>query len=201
MTSTLTSLAALTLAVFLPFAYGDSDEVSEIMASCEAQLSSPDPLELSSALEAGQRMQAFFKVVAGQIHEREYILENLQTALIGRQPVLFVGPPGNAKTRLVTYVLGNILDETTMKPSFFTDQMTFETTISDTHGSINFKALTETGKIERFLEEGVLGNFFSLLDEQFDMRPNALRNILTALADRSYKGIPGKTWMIAGASN
>nr|HMN69129.1 hypothetical protein [Bdellovibrionales bacterium] len=98
-------------------------------------------------------------------------------------------------------VLGNIIDEQTGKPSYFTDQMTFETTLSDTHGSLDFQKLMQSGRQVRFLDEGILGHYFSLLDEQFDMRPNAFRNILTALAEGRYKGEIGKSWMIVGASN
>jgi MoxR-like ATPase/uncharacterized protein YlxP (DUF503 family) len=157
------------------------------------------------AIVSGSRVNAFFEAVGIQILERGNVLNSLLISMIAKEHLLMVGPPGNAKTTLTKLVFENIKERSTGKESFFATQMTAETSLSDTHGGINYKVLQDTGRQERLYEEGILGSRLAMLDEQFDMRPNGYRNILDVLAERAHaqsgKKFKGKTWTVVGASN
>lgn len=166
---------------------------------------SPAKIMKNEAVASGKRIDAFFKAASNQILERNNVLNSLLVSMIAKEHLLMVGPPGNAKTTLTKLIFENIKEKSTGKESFFATQMTAETSLSDTHGGINYKTLQETGKQERLYEEGILGARVAMLDEQFDMRPNGYRNILDVLAERAHaqsgKKHKGKTWTVVGASN
>ena len=102
--------------------------------------------------------------------------------------MLLMGPPGNAKSMIADQVLGGITDrDKSNKPSYYRIQMTPETSMSETHGSINYKTLQETGKMERNYEEGMLKSKNVFVDEIFDARANSLRNLLGMFAERERR--------------
>lgn len=144
-----------------------SSSVDQILDHCEALVTQNAPTSLRAedardAQASGHSLQEYFEEIGNRLFERGYISMTMQRALVARQPVVVLGPPGNGKTAFVTMALGNILDENGA-PSFFTDQMTFETTLSDTHGPIDFKKLMETGRQDRFLDEGIYGHLFKFV--------------------------------------
>lgn len=157
------------------------------------------------AVTSGQAVKSYFDALGNSIFERGNVLKIFLNAIVAKEHVLLVGAPGNAKTTLSKLVFENIIDPTTQQPSFFATQMTAETSLSDTHGGINYEVLNRTGRQERLYDEGILGARFAMLDEQFDMRPNGYRNILDVLAERAHaqggKKHKGLTWTVVGASN
>ena len=159
----------------------------------------------ANAIVSGTAVRTYFDEIEKSILERNSVLRVLLNAIVAKEHVLLVGSPGNAKTTLTKLVFENIVDAKTGDPSFFAMQMTNETSLTDTHGGVNFDVLNRTGRQERFYDEGILGARFALLDEQFDMRPNGYRNILDVLAERAHshggKKHKGLTWTVVGASN
>ncbi len=152
------------------------------------------------ALKAAESFRAYFSDAQSKVFERDYAIRAIAVGLLAKEHVLLMGPPGIAKSRLIRAIYGNILEDDG-EPSYFKLQMNGETTLSDTHGPINFKTVEDTGRVERLYEEGMLGHRLSFLDEIFDVRPNALRNILDALEERMHGKHRGKTWSVALASN
>lgn len=160
-------------------------------------------------IEAVQkRFRDYFQAANGVLIEREALLEVIQVALLAQEHVLLLGPPGNAKSMVADWVLGNILEATPegeKAPSYYRIQMTPETTMSETHGPINPKEIFESGKIVRHYGEGMLLSRNVFIDEIFDSRANAQRNILGLLNERQHAQgteiIKGKIETAIAASN
>ena len=136
---------------------------------------------------AGKRFAEFFRELEGAFVERNTLLRQIALALLCREHVLMTGPPGTAKSRIASAVLGRILDESTGEPSLFTRQFTESTVQTDLVGPINFKTLMETGRTEHFTDEGMLGAVHAFLDEVFDGRDMLLRSTLNVLHERELK--------------
>ncbi|MCC6336372.1 MAG: AAA family ATPase [Myxococcales bacterium] len=111
----------------------------------------------------------------------------LELALLCREHVLIIGPPGTAKSAIAGAVLGRIADEKTGRPSLFSKQLAENTVQTDLIGPVDFKVLTETGRTEHLTEEGMLGAVHAFLDEVFDGRDMLLRSILNVLHERELK--------------
>lgn len=147
----------------------------------------------------------YFNTVRGVILERDYVIELAELALIAEEHMILVGPPGNAKSDIATTILKNITEQSTGIHSFFKIQMTPETTMSETHGPLDFNKLTSTSKYERIYEEGMLMSRTVFIDEIFDARMNAIRNTLTAINERSHgqgpREVKGNIETVFAASN
>src|SRR5262245_4699519 len=136
---------------------------------------------------AGRRFAEFCAELRGAFVERETLLDQIALSLLSREHVLITGPPGTAKSKLASSILGRILDETTGEPSLFSRQFTESTVQTDLVGPINFKTLMETGRTEHFTDEGMLGAVHAFLDEVFDGRDMLLRSTLNVLHERELK--------------
>lgn len=137
-------------------------------------------------LEAGAAFQKFFADIETQLFERDFFLEVSKLALLAREHVLMLGPPGNAKSMGVDLIIDNIVDETSGETSTFKIQMTPETSLSETHGVIDYKKITEENIQTRKWEQGLLSARLVFIDEFFDARANAIRNNLMALNEREH---------------
>ena len=157
-----------------------------------------------AALGAAPAFHAYFQALNAELKEREYLLDLAQQALIAEEGVLIMGPPGNAKSMLADRVLGGIVDAKGER-SYYRIQMTPETTLSETHGPISYKALQEEDQQVRKYEEGMLLSRNVFVDEIFDARANATRNILGMLAERAHsqgtRTVPGKIETFFAATN
>lgn len=129
----------------------------------------------------------FFDELREAFLEREWLFTQLELALLCREHVLIIGPPGTAKSAIATSVLGRIVDEGTSKPSLFSKQLAENTVQTDLIGPVDFKVLTETGRTEHLTDEGMLGAVHAFLDEVFDGRDMLLRSILNVLHERELK--------------
>jgi len=138
-------------------------------------------------LQAARAFRHFFGELRDAYLERETLFTQLELALLGREHVLVVGPPGTAKSAIASAVLGRILDERTGLPSLFSKQFTESTVQTDLIGPVDFKVLTETGRTEYLTDEGMLGSEHAFLDEVFDGRDMLLRSILNVLYERELK--------------
>lgn len=145
----------------------------------------PDRKARKEALSAIAPFENYFKEIKKRLLERDELVDISMLALLAEEHILLMGPPGNAKSMLADIILGNIKGEDG-KTSYFRLQMTPETTLSETHGPLDFKTLNETGRYVRILEEGMLLSRNVFIDEIFDARPNALRNILGMLNERAH---------------
>src|SRR5690349_17952849 len=117
--------------------------------------------------QAAQAFRHFFRELREAYLERETLFTQIELALLCREHVLVVGPPGTAKSAIASAVLGRILDEETGQPSLFAKQLAESTVQTDLIGPVDFKVLTETGRTEYLTEDGMLGATHAFLDEVF----------------------------------
>ncbi len=141
----------------------------------------------SRYVDASAAFRGFFTELRESFVERESLFTQLELALLCREHVLIIGPPGTAKSAIAGAVLGRIVDEKTGKPSLFSKQLAENTVQTDLIGPVDFKVLTETGRTEHLTEEGMLGAVHAFLDEVFDGRDMLLRSILNVLHERELK--------------
>lgn len=147
---------------------------------------SPEKQARREALAIASRFENYFQTVKKTVIERDGIVDIAKIALLAEEHMLLMGPPGNAKSQLTDLILGNIVSDATGATSYYRIQMTPETTMSETHGPMDFKKLQETGVQERIYSEGMLKSRNVFIDEIFDARANAQRNILGMLAERAH---------------
>ena len=147
---------------------------------------SPEKQARREALAVASRFKDYFEIVKKTVLERDGIVDIAKIALLAEEHMLLMGPPGNAKSQLTDVILGNIVSDATGATSYYRIQMTPETTMSETHGPMDFKKLQETGVQERIYSEGMLKSRNVFIDEIFDARANAQRNILGMLAERAH---------------
>ncbi len=141
----------------------------------------------ASFSDAAAAFRRFFLELREAFVEREALFTQLEMALMCREHVLVIGPPGTAKSAVAGAVLGRITDAATHKPSLFSKQLAENTVQTDLIGPVDFKVLTETGRTEYLTDEGMLGSTHAFLDEVFDGRDMLLRSILNVLHERELK--------------
>lgn len=137
--------------------------------------------------ESSAAFRGFFTELKEAFVERDSLFTQLELALLCREHVLIIGPPGTAKSAIAGAVLGRIVDEKSGRPSLFSKQLAENTVQTDLIGPVDFKVLTETGRTEHLTEEGMLGAVHAFLDEVFDGRDMLLRSILNVLHERELK--------------
>ncbi len=137
--------------------------------------------------DSASAFRRFFLELREGFLERDSLFVQLELALLCREHVLIIGPPGTAKSAVASAVLGRIVDEKTNRPSLFSKQLAENTVQTDLIGPVDFKVLTETGRTEYLTEEGMLGAVHAFLDEVFDGRDMLLRSILNVLHERELK--------------
>jgi MoxR-like ATPase len=158
-------------------------EQTEVITECEAAFTTDvkDPLKF-----AAESFNNFFTGIRTQLFERDFFLNVSRLALLSKEHVLMIGPPGNAKSMGVDLIIDNIVDEKTGENSVYKIQMTPETSLSETHGVIDYKKIVEENVQTRKWEQGLLSARLAFIDEFFDARANAIRNNLMALNEREH---------------
>ncbi len=149
-------------------------------------MNAPPPVPRRFA-ECAEAFRRFFIELKEAFLERDALFTQIELALLCREHVLIIGPPGTAKSAVASATLGRITDEETGKPSLFSKQLAENTVQTDLIGPIDFKVLTETGRTEYLTDDGMLGAHHAFLDEVFDGRDMLLRSILNVLHERELK--------------
>ncbi|MDQ3266361.1 MAG: AAA family ATPase [Myxococcota bacterium] len=136
---------------------------------------------------SAQAFRRFFSELRETFLEREPLFTQLELALLCKEHLLVVGPPGTAKSAIASAVLSRITDAVTGASTLFSKQLSESTVQTDLIGPVDFKVLTETGRTEYLTDDGMLGATYAFLDEVFDGRDMLLRSILNVLHERELK--------------
>ncbi|MBI2711336.1 MAG: AAA family ATPase [Bdellovibrio sp.] len=142
--------------------------------------------EQEQALKVAPAFVDYFSKINERLLERKYILDLVKLALVSKEHLILLGPPGNAKSMLADTVLGNLVDTKSAEPPYFKLQMTPETGLSEVVGPFNYKTLLEQNEYDRVYKSGMLFAKVAFVDEFFDGRSNALRDTLTLLNERIH---------------
>lgn len=137
---------------------------------------SPSPVAAFQALE---------QQVCARLVEREEAVHAALLALVAREHVLLVGPPGTAKSLLVTLLARAIVDEAGQPLPTFTYLMSRFTTLEDLFGPVSLPQL----KQERYVRitRGRLAEArLAFLDEVLRGSDPSLEALLTLMNERQF---------------
>ena len=163
-------------------------------------------VEVSDCASAFAKLQTFFETLGEIFFERAEVLDILKRALVAEGSVLILGPGGTAKSDLADHIGNNLVEsrEIPDSTSYYTLQLTQDTTAGETHGGMIMEKALE-GRMIRNWEAGILGAKFAFLDEFFDARLKFLRGFLKAFNERKYtqgtEVFKGKLKFFVAASN
>lgn len=117
--------------------------------------------------------------------ERSNAIEAITLALVAKQHLFFVGPPGVAKSKLIRRTLDHV-GGLSRQDSMICLMMK-STTREEVLGPLNLPLFSETGRYE-FLTDGYLPEVkFAFLDEIFKANSAILNALLMALNERQFK--------------
>ncbi len=140
---------------------------------------------MTEVMQSVERIVTFFDALDGHFFERQDVIKKLKLAMMLREHLLLIGPPGTGKTALFNKVFGSIQDAETWS----LDLTKFTT---DTHlfGSYDQRELERTGHMVH-MTDGTLGTAnFAHLGEFFDGNDPILRTLLGVLNGGSVKKGP-----------
>ena len=153
----------------------------------------------SRVAKAVERLDGLRETLAGAFLEREAEIDGALTALVARQHVLFLGPPGTAKSALTRALCGAVDGA-----SFFKWLLTKFTTPEEVFGAISLKGL-ENDEYRRVTTRKLPEATIAFLDECFKANSAILNSLLTILEEREYDngGAPQECPLVScfGASN
>ncbi|MCC6277492.1 MAG: hypothetical protein IT289_06230 [Oligoflexia bacterium] len=199
-------LVSVVVSLLIPLSVTKADRCDDEMAKLsEKQAAEAKPIDQTAEAVASYKvLENYMRAAREILLEREFVLDEIELALLAREHLIFLGPPGNAKSMTAAIVLGNIVEQKSEngKPKFDAQgkpveessygalAFTSETTLTETHGPLNYPELTQSGRLLRLYDEGFLMLRLIFFDEFFDARPNAIRNVLDILAERAHKQGP-----------
>lgn len=144
-------------------------------------------------------MKNILSALSGMYAEREEVIEGLLVALIARQHVLLIGPPGTGKSALVADLTNRITGA-----SYFQWLLTRFSTPEELFGPVSLKEL-EQGVYKRNTAGKLPEAHIAFLDEIFKSNSAILNSLLTLINERLFynNGHPVQTPLmtLVGASN
>ncbi len=142
------------------------------------------PVSCAEACAPLGKVRALFGKLREIFYERDSLLQVLEATFIGKNSVLILGPGGTAKSDIADRAGENIVEEDG-STSYFSLQLTQDTTASETQGGVIVEEALKGRPLRNWME-GVLGSKIVFLDEFFDGRLKFLRSFLKAFNERVY---------------
>ena len=130
---------------------------------------------------AVDKLGNLFQSLSGMIIGRANILRQIKFALVCKEHVLLEGPPGTAKSFLVSKLFSQIRDCET-----FRIQCTAKMTEDSLVGPPNVAILREEGRFVHNIEGTLVTSHYGFIDEFLDLSKGALRSLLEILNERTF---------------
>jgi MoxR-like ATPase len=132
-------------------------------------------------MDPAERLQAIRKELKDLFIERDELVDGMLAAVLARQHVLLLGPPGTAKSMLAR----EACDRLGGGGGYFQWLLTKFTTPEEIFGPIGLAAL-EQGRYERVIEGKLPEAHLAFLDEVFKANSAILNALLTILNERQF---------------
>ena len=146
-----------------------------------------------------QKMVALSEVLKGQFIERDRVIEGMVVALLARQHVLLLGPPGTAKSALASALCSAIGGA-----DYFQWLMTRYSTPEEVFGPVALSQLKKD-KFKRVTTGKLPECHVAFLDEVFKANSAILNALLTIINERKFHNnggaVPVPLESVVGASN
>ncbi len=142
--------------------------------------------EPRSPEESRRAIRNFIERLSLEFVEREEALKLMAVAMAANEPMLFLGPPGTAKSEMIIkFCKGLGLGER----DYFEYLITAFTEPSEILGPVDIKALREDGKYRRMLDGKIADAKVVFLDEIFNGNSAILNTLLPIMNERKvYQG-------------
>ncbi|KAF1078592.1 AAA family ATPase [Methanogenium sp. MK-MG] len=131
-----------------------------------------------------KKLESLIEAYQGHFVEREDEIKGAFLAILANENLLFLGPPGTAKTYLAQNICSSIGDA-----EFFYYFLTHFTTSEELFGPLSLKAL-EGDEFRRKMEGCLPTSHIGYLDEIFKANSSILNGLLTILNDRKFHDGP-----------
>jgi MoxR-like ATPase len=149
--------------------------------------------------EVRGKFLALKSALNGQFIERSGVITGLMTALVARQHVLLLGPPGTGKSALANAMCGALSGA-----EFFQWLLTRYSTPEEIYGPVALSAL-KMDKFKRVTTHKLPEAHVAFLDEIFKANSAILNSLLTVVNERKFHNNGGAVniplEMVVGASN
>jgi MoxR-like ATPase len=146
-----------------------------------------------------EKVQNAAEALKAQFLERDRVVEGMVVALLARQHVLLLGPPGTAKS-----ALANALTQAVADAEQFQWLLTRYSTPEEVFGPVSLSALKQD-QFKRVTKGKLPEAVIAFLDEIFKANSAILNALLTAINERKYHNNGGAMdiplEMLVGASN
>lgn len=134
-------------------------------------------------MDAEERLQGIRRELKELFIERDALVDGVLAAVLARQHVLLLGPPGTAKSMLAREVCRRLGGEG--ERTYFQWLLTKFTTPEEIFGPISLSEL-EKGRYERVIAGKLPEAHLAFLDEVFKANSAILNSLLTVLNERQF---------------
>jgi MoxR-like ATPase len=143
------------------------------------------PTTWKQVFESVERTSIFFEALKSRFYERDSVIGKLEAAMLMREHLLVIGPPGTAKTSLFRTVFSNVQGGT-----YWARDLTKFDTTADLFGAYDQREMEKTGHLRHMVEGMMPEAHFVHLGEFFDSNDPLLRAMLGVLLDREVRKGP-----------
>ncbi len=127
-----------------------------------------------------EKLKQIEKELKSKYFERDQVIEGAFCALLTQNHLLLVGPPGTAKSQIVSELCGRI-----QGASYFQWLLTKFTTPEELFGAVSLKGL-ENDEYRRVITGKLPEAHIAFLDEVFKASSSILNTLLTIMNERVY---------------